>query len=77
MDTVDVDEVQFRNHLERWHLAGRGLYNLPKIERKAGKLTISFISLDNGTTFVLKSKFNSYHELLSWYGKLIDQLEQT
>ncbi|CAM5196359.1 hypothetical protein [Alishewanella longhuensis] len=77
MDIVEVDEVQFRKQLERWYLAGRTLFNLPKIERKAEQLIISFISLDNGTTFILKSKFNSYHELLSWYGKLIDQLGQT
>lgn len=77
MDIVEVDELQFRIQLERWYLAGRTLLTLPKVERKAGKLTISFISLDNGTTFVLKNKFHSYQELLSWYGKLIDQLEQT
>ncbi|WP_423186832.1 hypothetical protein ACO1PK_01045 [Alishewanella sp. d11] len=77
MNIVEVNEAQFRKQLERWHTAGRTLLNLPNVERKAGKLTISFISLDNGTTFVLKNKFHSYHELLSWYGKLIDQVEQT
>lgn len=74
MDKQEVDEARFIAELTRWHITGRTLINLPRIEWRSGKLNISLISIDNGTLFELKRRFESYQQLLNWYGTVLDKL---
>lgn len=75
METLEVNEAQFRQQLWRWKSVGRTLFNLPKIEIRNHKLKISVVSVDNIACYTLKKSFDSYQQLLNWYGSLLDELE--
>lgn len=75
METIEVSEAQFRQQLWRWKSVGRTLLNLPKIEKRDHKLRISVVSVDNITCYSLKKSFESYQQLLNWYGSILDELE--
>jgi hypothetical protein len=75
METLEVNEAQFRQQLWRWKSVGRTLLNLPNIEKRDHKLRISVVSVDNITCYSLKKSFDSYQKLLTWYGSILDELE--
>lgn len=75
METLEVNEAQFRQQIWKWKSVGRTLLNLHKIDRRDNKLRISVVSIDNITCYTLKKAFDSYQQLLTWYGSVLDELE--
>lgn len=76
MDTLEVNEAQFRQQIWRWKTVGRSLIGLPKIDKLGQKLRISVVSVDNVRCYTLKNEFDSYQQMLNRYGSLLDELEQ-
>lgn len=74
METQQVNEAQFKHQLWKWKTVGRTLINLPKIDKQKQKLEISIVGIDNITCYVLNRTFDSYQQILAWYGGMLDEL---
>lgn len=74
MQSLTVDENGFVNYLIPWLLSGRNIVTLPKIEKHSGGFRLSLVSIDNTKLVTLNTVFNSYGSILSYYGHMIDRL---
>lgn len=74
MKEQTVDEQQFKDILDIWHRAGRGLINLPRIIKLSAGIQISVVSIDNTIMYVYEKQFKAYRDVLFWYGGMIDKI---
>jgi hypothetical protein len=69
-----VNEKKFKSIVDIWHRSGRSLISLPKIIPLSSGIQISVVSIDNTVEFIYEHKFISFREVLSWYGDLLDKI---
>lgn len=74
MNNLVAEENEFKACLERWHISGRNLVTLPRFTEQGIELKLSIINIDNTRCLTLNKTFYNYESVMSYYGKLIDQL---
>jgi hypothetical protein len=74
MISIAVDEEAFIGYLEQWRIIGRNLVTLPVITQDKLELKLSVVSIDNTKHVSLNKVFYTYENIMSYYGQLIDRL---
>jgi hypothetical protein len=74
MNSLTIEEDEFKAYMMQWQETGRNLVTLPTITLKGLELTLSIINLDNTKLLTLNRTFYSYESIMRYYGSLVDQL---